>query len=265
MTFLIELRGVLNGNSTDFLGLIVNFMTWSMLLASYFWAPMCILTNIDPVYQLLRIHYPHLFEDNYVVVILTLVRFIVIQHMAHEGIRLFLTITIPLLTILKTFMDIVYFLSFRPLNRQTILLYNQLHFICIPPMIIDISKVFAGLLLGFGFVIIVSLNWIIIRGWKLVEIEIYIVCVFLNVALCSAVVLALPWACKLDEYSKKVIHEWKVNAHKQHDLKYWLRLIKAQWPVALHYGMTKFDKETKRRYFHNIVNYTANAVLLYRI
>ncbi len=223
---------------------------------------MCILTNIDPVYKLCRIYCPFLLADVYSKYTLALIRFIVIQHLATECSRIILMINVPFLTMLKTFIDILYILRGRQLSRQTILLYNQLH--CINHMVIDICKGFNAMVLGFAFVCIVLTNWVAICGWELFRLEIYAVCSFIGIGMYFFIIFSLQWLCKLDEFSREVIHCWKINTHRQPDsLRYFVRVVRAQQPVAQYYAMTKFDKETKSNYFDNIVNYTVNAILLY--
>lgn len=223
---------------------------------------MCILTGIDPIYQLCKIHYPIWLSNKINLYILALFRYALLQRTVNEGFRILLTIVILFLTILKTFMNILKLLGNRQLNRQTILLFNQLH--CINQMVIYVFKYFNGMLMGFAFVIIILLNWIIISGGSIFGWEIYAVCAMGNITLSSIMILALEWACQIDEISKTVIQRWKVNTHKQpYSIKYWIRLVKAQQPISLYYGMTKFDKETSSTYYHNIVDYTVNAVLLY--
>ncbi len=156
----------------DFFGLIVNVISWIHLFVAYFWSPMCILTNIEPTYKLIKIYYPFLLTDIYSRYALALIRFIYIQHIATECGRILFTITIPFLTMLKTFMDILNLLRRRQLTRQTILVYNQLH--CINQMVIDICKGFNAMLLGFAFACCVLINWVIICGWELLGLKIYI-------------------------------------------------------------------------------------------
>lgn len=102
----------------------------------YFWAPMCILSNIDLVYKLCQICNPFVLTDIYTKNSLALIRFIAIQRMCTKGRRLILTIVIPYLTILKTYIDILILLRSTQLTKQTIFLYNQLH--CMNNTVIDI-------------------------------------------------------------------------------------------------------------------------------
>ncbi len=223
---------------------------------------MCILTNIDPVHKLCRMYYPYLLKNVYYKYTLVLIRFIAIQQMVTECARILLTLLIPYLTMLKTFMDILKLLHSRQLTRKTILLYNQLH--CINHMVIDICRWFNAMILFIGFVCSVLINWVVLCGWELLGLEIYAVCNFVGIGMYCLMILSLEWLCQLDEFSREVINSCKVNMYRQtHSLKYFVKLVRAQKPVTLYYAMTKFDKETKSNYFNNIVNYTVNAILLY--
>ncbi len=43
--------------------------------------------------------------------------------------------------------------------------------------------------------------------------------------------------------------------------KLWRKLTKAQGPITIYWGTTKFQKETKVNFYSNIVNYTVNMIL----
>lgn len=236
-------------------------MTCNILFVAYLWEPVCILTNIDPVYKLYKIYYPVLLTNMFSEYTLAATRFMVIQHVVTECCRISLTINITSLTILKTFMNTLKILRSRPLNRQTILLYNQLN--CINVVVFDIWRGFNAMIQGFMFVIIVVFNWLVISGLGLVGLEIYAICFILDIFLNALLILVLHWYCQLAELSREVIQSWRSNTHRQTDSrKYFVRLIKAQQPVTLCYVTTKFDNETQSNYFNNFVNYTVNAILL---
>lgn len=116
--FILEVRGILTGAGKDFLGLMLNACTWSFIFVAYCWAPMYILTNIDPVHKLYQIYYPSLLTNMYTRSGLALIRFFAIQRMNIEPGRVYLTILIPYVTILETFMNILKLLRSRQLTRQ---------------------------------------------------------------------------------------------------------------------------------------------------
>lgn len=117
--------------------------------------------------------------------------------------------------------------------------------------------------MAVGMLILIFCNLIVLAGWELVPLEVYMVAVLTRVVSCFVLGQAIPFAIKSNELSESVLRIWKRSvATINYKIRYWPKVLVAKRPVSFYYAMTKFEKDTKGNYYSTVVESTVDLLIV---
>lgn len=200
-------------------------------------------------------------ENIYTKSLIFIFRYVWQQWCTLEATRIYWTILVASITVCNCFLQIVMKFSKMSLGYQLLLLYQQL--LCFYQISQLFVAIVAGKLMGIGIILLVICNALIISGWNILPAGFYFLTVGLGLVVGFCICQTLPIVIKCNELCVSMLGKWKRNIRRMPCFKlYWYKLVRAQRPVSINYGLTKFEKETKRNYYSVILEYTMDVLLL---
>ncbi len=257
----LEFTALVKGKQLDINGLLILSLTLILILTGIFLAPIMVLAGLDPFTQIARKYYLTLNTGSlrdYVVILLC---FVLTQWCTLELSRIYITASIPTMTMFNMYLHILQNIMSRPLNQRTLFLYQQLQLINKAGA--NMIATVAGAFLGIGFFIFVLGNWIIVAGLSLIPFDLYLILNGIILIAYFILFQTVPSAIKCNEVSSKIIRKWKHKILQVGWVKYWKKKIEAQQNISIPYALTTFEKDTQINYYASIVIYTVNALILF--
>lgn len=150
-------------------------------------------------------------------------------------------------------------------SDKTIMEYAKLQ--CVNQVGIDAARNLAGLLMGAGFVICVCGNWLSVFEWRFIPFEVNISMCLVTLVVYLVIYETLPLYIKCHEFSKQMVKGWKYEYMKKQSvsskkiIRIWKRILRAQQPINLYWGTTKFKRETNVNFYSNIIDYKVDMML----
>lgn len=125
----------------------------------------------------------------------------------------------------------------------------------------------AGVLMCFGFVVVVSINFMVLTCYQEMPLGIYIIDWLILVVICTSFSFVLPKIIDCNDYSRQflkydLIYDCQARCATTADRRYSLKVIRATMPLTYYYGVAKFDQETKTNFYWQILDFTINFVLM---
>lgn len=262
--FSLELLASRNGKKLDVWGLFIMTFTIILLLVGIFLAPFGILAGLDPFTQTINAYCSTLLSNLPFKYTSYLTCYILTQWCTLEATRTYIIVLVSIMTALNVTLCQLDLIIKLPLKTATLLMYEELK--CISNIGSNTIALFAGSQMGIGFTIVVFNNWIILKGWDLVPVQVYVMIVFISLICYSVISYSVPLSIECDSKSNDIVRKWayEVSLYSTKlDRKYWSRKVKAQQPISIHYAHTKFEKDTQVNLYSCIVNYTINALMLF--
>lgn len=163
----------------------------------------------------------------------------------------------------NSYLEIISFFLKVPLCPRLLLWYNNLH--CVNQIGQTTLATLSGILMAFGLGIIVVFNSLLIVGWNLLPLTVYLLMAALCVVMYFCLFQTLPIVVRCHDRCNRLIQCWKQNVYKKKRFSrlYSLKVIASQRNVAVYYAVTKFEMDTKRNYYSSILLYTINVILLW--
>lgn len=223
--------------------------------------PSSVIMGFDPMHILLKNHYPSI--ENLVPskCIVFVVRLLWSTWLYLEGSRISIYIIVLTMALCKFYIRCITLLASRRAGEFEVLMYIQLQYINQVGM--HTISLMVGSIMSGGVVLLVLGNWFIISGWGSYPTEIYLA--FTVVTLLMYVILwqTLPLAVEINEMSTSLLLKWKnqltgIGKGK----KILLKRIRAQRSVAIHYVLTKLERNTKRNFFAVVFDFSVDLMLL---
>ncbi len=251
-----------NGRAIDSNGVLLNVLTVVLIFSGMFLGPVAVIAGFDPITQVVKAIFPKSSQTPLYKFTAYVVAYVLTQWCTLEASRIYITISIPTMTICNIYLRCLRIIGKRGLSYNTLLLYHQLH--CLNQTGMYVIANIAGTLMGIGFVIMTLGNWIIFSAWNLVPFEVYALTFCITNIAYFIVVQTVPLAISCNECCQKLIEMWKVDIFQRKALiGYWKRKVEAQQPVSFYYAMSRFEKSTQVNYYSGLVNYTVNALILF--
>lgn len=246
----------------DVNGLLVNGLTIMILIAGTFLAPIFIYFGYDSISQAVKIQFPHILDIFLISFSIKIVNYLLNQWITMEACRIFISVSIPTMTICNMYLNILRTIRNEPLNLRTLLFYHQLH--CINQIGMKIIAGIAGTFMCIGFVVSIWGNWVIVSGGCFLPTEIYFYVLGITFIVYIIIDQTIPLVIKFNELSIEILLQWKYNVFRQTaQVRYWKKKIRAQTLVYFYYGYAKFDRDTRVNYYSSIVNNSINAMLAF--
>lgn len=243
-------------------GLLEFSITIILIILGICFAPFTVFIEVDTFSIFLNTKGLLVASDRFLLHVLQkLVVYVMIQWCTLESTRIYISLLLPLLGIFSIYVACLKNLYDRALSQNVIALYRQLY--CINQVGFIIIRYLTGTLMGFGLLLAVCCNRIVLVGWNTFPISIYFSCLGFLAITYFVIALAVPYAICSNEESECLLKRWR----NQVQFKYATRLClkKQVWslrPVAIYYADTKFERDTKVNYYFNIVSYTVNLLLV---
>lgn len=214
----------------------------------------------DPLYYIFHANFPG-FETSYTFwfIVVLFARLIWAGNCVLEGGRIFVTVFPTWIIFCNSYFMCVSHIRKRRLSQQALQFYHQLH--CINQIGMYIIRNTAAVLLAFGLVFLVLLNWAVVASWKILEKEVYFLAVVFEIISCCIIDRILSLAIKSNESSVILLQTWTKSITGRYNRRYVSRAVKAEKPLAIYYAMTNFEKSTRFNYYSVIVNYTVTLLL----
>lgn len=247
----------------DVNGVLVVVFAISVITGGIFLAPILVYFGFDSVTQIFSIIFPHILDTPSIKFFVQIVSYLLLQWISIEGSRIYISVCIPTMTICTLYLNILKIIKDEPLNLKTILLYQQLS--CINQMGLKVIAGIAGTLMSAGFFLSIFGNWVIVSGGSLIPKQIYVY--ILGTTIISYIIIdqTIPLAIGFNELSCDILMKWRFNVLSQKaGIKYWKKKIRAQQTLSFYYGYTKFERDTQVNYYSNIVNYSINALIVFK-
>lgn len=220
-----------------------------------------VIADLDPFTQTMNVYCTRFVRNVYYKYTCYLICYMVTQWCTLEASRIFILILVPLLSMFNLFLCHLNIIRKRPIVKTTLLLYEGLN--CINQIGSNVIARISASNMGIAFIILVFINWIILKGWSLVPVEIYVMLFCLAILSYAFIFQTIPLAIKCDSTSTEIIRTWSFQVHSaSSERSYLKRRVKAQQPVAIHYAQTKYEKDSQVHYYVSIVNYSINFLLL---
>lgn len=253
------------GKKPDVFGLLLISLAITLLFVGVFIAPIGVVAGLDPFTQTMNIYFIRFLSNSYFKLAGYLICYIVTQWCTLEATRIYILILVPFLSMFYLFVCQLDLLKKRPIIKikTTLLLYEGLN--CINQIGSNVIARIAGSLMSIAFFILVFINWILLKGWNLVPVPLYIMICFIAVIIYTVIFQSIPLEIKCNTASIDIIQRWIFQVSMfspSSERNYLRRRVRAQQPVAIHYAQTKFEKDTQVNYYVSIVNYTINVLLL---
>lgn len=130
----------------------------------------------------------------------------------------------------------------------------------------ELSSVIIAVLAGSGFVNCVVFNFVSLKMYHLIPIQLYPVFPFVSLVTISIIQILVPEAIAVFENAESMIAKWRQSLALSRDLKYLKRKIRATRTVRIYAGLFSynffhFKMSTKGTFFSQIVSYTITALL----
>ncbi len=188
--------------------------------------------------------------------------YILTQWCTLEATRIYIALCIPTMTICNIYLRTLKVIGSSELNIRTLLLYTQLH--CINQIGMRVIAKIAGAFMGVGFLLFVIGNWIILKGWNILPVQVYVLIFGIVVIAYFVLVQTIPLAISCNEFCKGIINRWETGlSSPNRHLRYWKRKVRAQQAISFYYALTRFERNTQVNYYSAIVSYTTNALMLF--
>lgn len=257
-----ELHIAFFGTDRNKTGLVTLIIHGILIITGLFLPLFAIITGTDPIYML-RCHFcPNLAAESPVMYKLQLVlKWVWYQWLTLEATRALSVMNVSLIVLCKIYLVCLKSVQEGVIHEQTFHTYRQLH--CLTQIGMCPTRQLSGHIMTAGLPMLVFINWVVLKGWP--QIPMLLNCLFVVVGLMLYMVLdqTLPLAARCNEWSCNMLQAWKcLLSTRKNNLMYWTRVLKAQRPVSLSYGVTIFEKETKINYYSCIRDYTINALLM---
>ncbi len=258
--YFAEVRMLVGGGRFDVCGTCVALFAICLIFIGITWAPLAVYLEWDPIFLVLNNHFPRIFEQRWSAIILLAIRYCWTQWCVLQGSRLYILVLIPIMIIGNSYVAIVLHLQKHALGNSVINLYNMLH--CTNEIGQDTFAKLIGLLMSCGIILLVTLNSVMITSWTLLPSGIYFLCVNIAVVVYFAIFQTIPVLIKSNELCLDILKSWSRSINKMRGFRlYWAKKVRAQRPVAFHYGFTKFEQSTKQNYYSTIIDKTISVVL----
>lgn len=233
-----------------------------LMIIGTFLAPLGVLLELDPITVSLSLHFPNLSAKSFpVYIIQTVITYLLVQWCTLESTRVYITILLPTIATCHIYLKCLKEIACRRLCGPTLILYNQLY--CINQIGIEFVKAVAGAMLGIGFCILVVGNWVVIRCYGVLPVEIYLLVLGVLLVVYFFDSQTIPYAIQSNELSEKVQQQWKMFLFfKMGRIGYWSRVVASMRSISFYYAMTRFEKSTKTKYYATIVEYTVTLLIL---
>ncbi len=242
-------------------GIVVGLLTILLILIGIGFGPLAVFFEWDPLFVVIRAHCPTLLQNNYAKLFAFIVRYVLQQWGTLEASRIYWTILVAVMTLSNSYLQIVLILVRKSLGSKLILLYHQLH--CINQVIQSVGALIAGILMSIGIILMVICNALVVSGWNILPAGFYFLTVGLSLVVSFCISQTIAVVIKCNELCIAMLGNWQRTILRIPCFKtYWIKVIRAQRLVAVYYGLTKFEKETKRNYYSAILNYTIDVLLL---
>lgn len=242
-------------------GIVAFVVTIMLTILGIVLPPSGIIFGTNPFHLLAKCRYPNLQEKWYMAYVMQkVVTYLIIQWCALESSRVYIAILTPVVVLCNIYLGCLNQILTKPLNDTTLHMYNILY--CINQLGIDIIRIAGGALMFFGFWILVLCNCIVLKGWGMFPVEIYVGFVSFLLMIYFALSQTVPLAIRSNELSKELLHCWKNMLVKTSRKRYWSKVVCSKMPVSFYYMMTKFETETKANYYSSIVDNTISYLLV---
>lgn len=129
----------------------------------------------------------------------------------------------------------------------------------------------AAMALGFMFVTIVIMNTMMIMGWQIFEVYVYLAALPTAIVIVSfsSKMLTLS-VCLLAESTGLIKHTWPEklvrlkSSRRLIDIGWYIRVVKAQQPIIYKSAFfAKVDQEARRTFYAYVLAYTGNCLILF--
>lgn len=241
------------------LGFLTLLLSLSLMFVGMVLTPLLFATTLDPFYLIVASRFPDLSTAQYYA--LRAVLFLWLHYFVFESSRVLITLLVPVMAVCSVYLACLDVLLPKRLNEQTLNLYHQIH--CINQVGMHLVGHLAAALIGISFPVLVLGNWVMLVGWSIYPLLLY--CVFCGAPIVVFIVLfqTMPLIIMSNELSYHLISTWRYRAtFKVKDRRYWIKVLKAERPVAFNYVLTKFEKGTDITYYSFVFCYTINLFLI---
>lgn len=143
--------------------------------------PLAVFLESDPFFLILQAHFPNLFDNMSLKILILLFRVVWQTWCTLEATRIFVIILVLTMTVCKSKMEMISIFLKIPLCPKLLLWYNTLH--CGNQMGQITFATLAGVLMTLGLNLLVICNSLLIVGWDMLPICVYL----LIAALCVVV------------------------------------------------------------------------------
>lgn len=225
--------------------------------------PVMAILGLDPINMFVKIHQPKLLARfDFLYVTVHLLKYIVFHGGVLEMTRVVIVVCVPTILLLKIYDCCTLSISKLGLCSKTLALYNQLH--CINQIALDVIRVIAGTFMAGGFAILVFGSYGTLSKARLKFPTLLYVGVVIMILLAYAFLLqTLPVAARCYMTSKRLLFKWKRRLLTPSGYAgYWRRVLRSQRPIALYYGLTKFDNDTLINFLQTIWDATVTLLLM---
>lgn len=242
-------------------GIMALFVTILLIIIGVFLAPTGFFLGVDP-FTLFLDGRSYWLENNYwEQKIKKLIIWFIVQWCTLESTRMYIAILVPALPFFHIYVSCIKLLFTKKLDEVTVRLYNQLY--CINQIGIEVLKVEAGVLMASGFSLIALGNWIVVRCFATVTTELCAVIFGILLVIYFVIVETIPFAVMSNDLCENLLRKWNTQVlTNTKEKSYWKKLLRSKRPIAINYATTKFEKDTLVNYYSNIIDCTANMLLL---
>lgn len=246
----------------DIIGILLSVFTISMILCGLVLAPLAMIFKIDPIFIIAEAYFPIVIKYTWTNLLMFLVRYTWQQWCTLEASRLGIIICVSIITLNNSYLKIVHILQQKLLGNRLMFLYNYMH--CVNQIGQETGARIMGILMAFGFFLLVICNSVLVCCWNTLPMAIYFLILTFNMNLIVVLSQTLPLVVNVRNISLGMIKSWK---HALYTIRgprsYWIKKVRAQRPVTVYYAMSKFEQNTKRNYYAKIFECTVNISLFF--
>lgn len=256
----------------DIIGLLMHGMIFFAFLSAVGVPSLLVLSNMDPAYYVCLQLMPE--QTLYQSFVLQIFRLAFFQWTVLEGVRSITAMFLPAVSIFNIVIFCLKHISGMHPNNDVTERYR--HLLCLVQFGRESIRYTAGVAMGCGFVVAVLGTWIVVIGWKMFPLFVYLVLCTITLATYIGIWQTVPRICFCFTFSQYVLQKkwpkeilgfWKgdrqLEGLSEHlHCKYWMMKLKALRPISWYYYTAVFDQDTTQNFYENIFLRAVDLILI---
>lgn len=192
VAFNVEFLKLVHGVECDLNGIFVGLLILLLFLIGSGFGPLAVLLEFDPFFLLLKSYFPKLFENVLLKISTYIFRFVWQTWCTLEATRVFVIILVPMMTICNSNLEMISTFRKIPLCPRLLLWYNYNTFHCVNQMGQTTFSTLAGVLMTLGLNLLVICNALLIVGWDILPLGVFLLIAALCVVVYFCIFETLP-------------------------------------------------------------------------